>query len=856
MAIAAAMAFSVVLPGHASASQTGGARRSTERTAGMAQPKATHARLVLSPNAVVIEAGDSVHYTAEGYDDAGNYLGDVTPVTTFSVGKDACKRAICTAKPGTYTVTGTFYINDTAVTGTADLLVLPRPLASLKLRPNPAVIEAGGSQDYTAEGLDEAGGSLGDLTAYTSFSVSPDGSCAGATCTPANAGDHTVTGTVDVGNQQVIGLRGPAGGYVVSGTADLLVPPRPLASLKLRPNPAVIEAGGSQDYTAEGLDEAGRSLGDLTAYTSFSVSPDGSCAGATCTPANAGDHTVTGTVDLGKRQVTGTADMLVLGPLARVTLRPNPATITAGDTVTYTADGQDANGNPRGDVTADTSFSISPDGSCAGATCTATKAGDHTVTAAVAAGRRQLTATAVLHVAAGPLASLTLRPSQATITAGDTVTYTADGQDANGNPRGDVTADTSFSISPDGSCAGATCIATKAGDHTVTAAVAAGRRQLTATAVLHVAAGPVASLALRPSQATITAGDTVTYTADGRDANGNPRGDVTADTSFSISPDGSCAGATCTATKAGDHTVTGVYAGRRQLTATAVLHVAAGPLASLALRPSQATITAGDTVTYTADGRDANGNPRGDVTADTSFSISPDGSCTGATCTAAHPGRHTVTGTATGSGTGTGSVDAGGSQVGTAELLVLPRPLASLALRPDPATITAGGSSTYTDHGLDAAGHDLGDLTAGTRFSISPDGSCAGATCTATKAGDHTVTAAVAAVAAGRRQITAAAVLHVAAGPLASLTLRPSQATITAGDTVTYTADGQDANGNPRGDVTADTSFSISPDGSCTGATCTAAGPGRTPSLPPCRPSAARSPLRRCCAWWRVRSPA
>src|SRR6266536_1460908 len=436
VAITAALAFSVVLSGHASASQTGNARRSTERIAGMAQPKATHARLVLSPNAVVIEAGDRVQYRAEGYDDAGKYRGDVTPDTTFSVGKDVCKRAICTANPGTYTVTGTFYINDTAITGTAHLLVLPRPLASLKLRPNPAVIEA----------------------------------------------------------------------------------------------------GGSRDYTAEGLDKAGRSLGDLTAYTRFSISPDGSCKNATCTPADPGRHTVTGTVDLGKRQVTGTADLLVLGPLARVTLQPNPATIFAGATVTYTARGEDANGNPRGDVTANTSFSISPDGSCAGATCIATKAGDHTVTATVDAGRRHVTAMAELHVVAGPLASLTLRPSPATIVAGAMVTYTARGEDANGNPRGDVTANTSVSISPDGSCAGATCTATKAGDHTVTATVDAGGRHVTATAELHVVAGPLASLTLRPSPATIVAGAMVTYTARGEDANGNPRGDVTANTSFSISP--------------------------------------------------------------------------------------------------------------------------------------------------------------------------------------------------------------------------------------------------------------------------------------------------------------------------------
>ena len=63
-----------------------------------------------------------------------------------------------------------------------------------------------------------------------------------------------------------------------------------------------------------------------------------------------------------------------------------------------------------------------------------------------------------------------------------------------------------------------------------------------------------------------------------------------------------------------------------------------------------------------------------------------------------------------------------------------------LVLSPASASISLGGSETYTVEGYDAANDDLGPVTDAT-LAISPDGSCTGYTCTATTAGPHTVTA-------------------------------------------------------------------------------------------------------------------
>jgi PKD repeat protein len=68
----------------------------------------------------------------------------------------------------------------------------------------------------------------------------------------------------------------------------------------------------------------------------------------------------------------------------------------------------------------------------------------------------------------------------------------------------------------------------------------------------------------------------------------------------------------------------------------------------IVVSPSNATIQPGGSQNYTAEAFDTDGNSMGNVTADTSFSIAPNGSCTGNTCTANQPGTHTVTGTYSG----------------------------------------------------------------------------------------------------------------------------------------------------------------------------------------------------------------
>jgi len=230
-----------------------------------------------------------------------------------------------------------------------------------------------------------------------------------------------------------------------------------------------------------------------------------------------------------------------------------------------------------------------------------------------------------------------ISPASATVSAGGSQSYTAEGFDAANNSLGDVTALTRFSLSPDGSCTGASCSATSAGAHTVTG----DDGGKTSAASLTVLAGLYDHLSLSPASATIALGGSQTFTAQARDQYDNWLGDVTSTTTFSIAPDGSCIGATCTASVVGAHAVTGTNAGK---TRSASLQVGAGTLDHIVISPASATISPGGSRSYAAEGFDAANNSLGDVTALTTFSIAPEGTCTGNVCVANAGGSHTVSG--------------------------------------------------------------------------------------------------------------------------------------------------------------------------------------------------------------------
>ena len=273
----------------------------------------------------------------------------------------------------------------------------------ITISPDPTTIAAGTTTPYTAEGFDQYGNSLGDVTPNTTFTISAGGTCTGVDCGSNTADSYTVTGTVN--------------GTSISASATLtVVADEGVSSIAISPKTATIPAGGSQAYTATSLDQYGNSIGDVTADTSFSIA-GGSCTGAVCTSTVAAVHAVTGTY-LGR---TDTAVLTVgIGGVPVLVISPNPATIGAGDTQAFTAKLYDGFGNFVADETGSMVFTIDGAGTCNGNVCGSNVAGTYTVTGtysatpnAVAAGAdpsAPIIGTATLIVTAAP-ATPTVQPT-------------------------------------------------------------------------------------------------------------------------------------------------------------------------------------------------------------------------------------------------------------------------------------------------------------------------------------------------------------------------------------------------------------------------------------------------------------
>jgi hypothetical protein len=257
-----------------------------------------------------------------------------------------------------------------------------------------------------------------------------------------------------------------------------------------------------------------------------------------------------------------------VGALASITISPDTATIASGGSQAYTAEGFDSFGTSRGDVTGATVFTISPatGASCTGATCTATLAGNYTVTGTDG----PFSDTATLTVAnAAPAIDWSAHPASATV--GETKSYSftiTDPSSASWSfPAGYPSCGTNGTASNAaivGSTGSFDCtFATVPGSSTVSAKVTDGSLASNELSQpVSILVGALASITISPDTATIDSGGSQAYTAEGFDSFHNSRGDVTSETAFTIAPNGgttgaSCAGATCTAALAGTYTVTG-----------------------------------------------------------------------------------------------------------------------------------------------------------------------------------------------------------------------------------------------------------------------------------------------------------
>ncbi len=205
----------------------------------------------------------------------------------------------------------------------------PGVTASLTISPTTVTLAPGGTQQFTVV----AKNSAGDVLAIPNptWTVTAGGgtiTSSGLYTAGTTAGTFTVSVTCNA----------------VTATASVIVTPGPLATITVTPNPT-LQIGATQQFTAVGKDANGNIVQITPVWST--VNPPGTINAASGL-FTAGNTTGTFPASVRATQgaIFGTATVTVIaGPLATITVTPNPATLPINTTQQFTAVGRDAGGN-------------------------------------------------------------------------------------------------------------------------------------------------------------------------------------------------------------------------------------------------------------------------------------------------------------------------------------------------------------------------------------------------------------------------------------------------------------------------------------------------------------------------------
>ena len=842
-----------------------------------------------TPASVTVTARDAYANTVTGYTGSVHFSSN-DPLAllpgdyTFSggdAGAHTFTNAYTLLTTGARTVTATDTISP-AVSGTSAFITVTPGSASgatSTIAASPTSIQANGTststvtvqlKDVTGNNLTAGGNAVAlSTTSGTIGAITDngDGTYTATLTSSTVAGVASISGTVDLApiaiGTTVTYTPGPAASFDVSG-------------------PATATAGSTVSFTVTGKDLFGNTATGYTGTVHLTSSDPQAVlpANYTFTGGDAGVHSFSAIVlkTAGTRTVTATDTVTAsitgassgtavtgLGVDAAVsTVTASPLTVVAdgSQTVTVTVTLEDQYGNP----VAGKAVTVSSTGSASlssGGTGTSDASGiasftatdttpEHVVFSATGDGVT-LTQQAATDFTNGALDHIVISPSSSSISAdGPGQTYTVTGYDSTNHSLGDLTGTSTFTITPDGSCVNptATCSATTAGPHVVTAHNSGN----TDTATLDVNAGAPSTLTstITASPASVVADNTTsTITVRLKDAAGNnlPNGggatvalSATAPGALSAvtnNGDGTFT-ATVKSTLVGTATITGTLNGSAFASSASVTFTP-GPATNFVVT-SPGSAIAGSATTVTVTAKDQYGNTATGYTGTVHFT-STDGS-------ASLPGDYTFVGSDNGANTVPVTLKTAGSQTVTATdgpingttgtIGVSPGPVSATAstVTRSPASVPADNSttSTVTVTLKDAYGNvvpaKVVTLGAGAGSSTwSPLTDTTNSSGVASFAAKDTMVENVVYNAVDTTDalpLTDVATVSFVAGPLASITLNPANATVAAGVGQTYTVLGYDSLGHLIGDVTASpsTSLAINPNGSCIADTCTATASG------------------------------
>ena len=363
------------------------------------------ASIEVTPRRLDIAAGAAQAFEASGRDALGNER-TITPVWTVTggvgtIGGQDGRLTAVTAGTGSVVATAG------ALSGVADVTVLPGPLAAIDLDA-PAEVQVGGLRPVRWTGTDADGNVV---------EVSPEWEVAGAVGRVDAEGRFVAT---EPGTGRIIARSGG-----VSAEAPVRVRPGPLAELRIvrDPDRAGVTAGEPLRLEAVGRDESGNAV-DVEPRWEV-VRGAGSIDAGRFVPTRAGPAAVR--VTSGSRSAQ--LDLNVApGPLASIVVSPARANVASDTTQGFSAAGRDAYGNL---VDIDPAWSVTYGvGSLdARGRFTGTMVG----TGVVSATAGGVVGTADVTTMPGALAALEVQPARVEVRSGELLRFSTTGLDARGN---------------------------------------------------------------------------------------------------------------------------------------------------------------------------------------------------------------------------------------------------------------------------------------------------------------------------------------------------------------------------------------------------------------------------------------
>jgi hypothetical protein len=550
--------------------------------------------MTVTPNATLV-AGTTQQMTAVGYDADGRTV-PISPAWSIAAGGGTIvSTGMFTAGsvPGLYANTVVASVG--SISARASMTIIPGALATIEVEPTPVVLGIGTTQQFTAEGHD----AMGNVVPFT-----------GTWSVVAGGGAIDGNGVFTAGN--LVGtyantVQASSGG--LKGTATVTVTPGPLASITVTPNPATMGVGVSQQFTATGKDASG----NVVALTPvWSVAAGGgtiNTSGLFVAGTTLG--TFTNTVTATSGSLSGTATVIVTaGPLATITVTPNPISLVISTTQQFTAVGKDVGGNV---VAITPTWSVVAGGGTINLTTGLFTAGTAigTYTNSIRANVGGLAGFATVLVTSGPLANITVTPNPVFMQTNATQQFVAVGKDLSGNaflmtPVWSVAAG-GGTIDP---ATGLFTAGVLASTFTNTITATFGAISGTATVTVNAPAPVLATITVSPNPVSVQANGTMQFAAVGRDGGGvifpiSPRWTVVAG-GGSIDP---VTGLFTAAAGLGTFTNTikatsGAISGFATVTVTAIPPV----LATIVVTPNPGTVAAGGSQQFGAVGRDGLGN--------------------------------------------------------------------------------------------------------------------------------------------------------------------------------------------------------------------------------------------------------